>query len=54
MSDVPDLLAALQRSIDAAKRQRKEEDSRCRFDSLREHKSSECPLCNPDDWMAQP
>jgi hypothetical protein len=26
----------------------------CRFSQLREHKPSECPICNPTDWMAKP
>ncbi len=25
----------------------------CKFDSLVEHVADECPLCNPDDWMAE-
>lgn len=23
----------------------------CRFDSLREHRPDQCPLCNPEGWM---
>ena len=30
------------------------EQDPCRFAPLREHKPSECPLCNPTGWMAEP
>jgi hypothetical protein len=24
----------------------------CRFAALKEHRESECPICNPDNWKA--